>query len=71
MSVALFGLGRAGSIHLANLVSSPRARLAYVVELDEKKCEWARNKWNLGERTAFIQPKDADRVYKDSTLVGQ
>lgn len=33
----LFGLGRAGSIHGGNVMRHPRARLAYIVELDTAK----------------------------------
>ena len=35
--LAIFGLGRAGSIHLGNIVANPRVRLAYIVESDTSK----------------------------------
>ena len=36
IKVALFGMGRAGSIHLANIIANPRIELAYVVESDSR-----------------------------------
>ena len=35
--VALFGLGRAGQIHLNNLVNNLRFQLLYIVDADESK----------------------------------
>lgn len=35
--MALFGLGRAGSNHLANIIGNARVDLKYVVDLDEDR----------------------------------
>ena len=67
--VALFGTGRAGSIHLANIVANPRIKLAYIVESDSSSWEACRTKWNLtASKTTFIHPDNVAEVYKDSTL---
>ena len=39
VTLALFGLGRAGSIHLANIVANRKVELKYIVESDQSK--WA------------------------------
>ena len=67
--VALFGTGRAGSIHLANIVANPRIKLAYIVESDSSSWEACRTKWNLAaNNTTFIHPDNVAEVYEDSTL---
>ena len=35
--LAIFGLGRAGCIHLSNIVANPRVTVAYIVEADSAK----------------------------------
>ena len=57
IQLALFGLGRAGSIHLANIIANPRVELAYVVESDKSRWGWCREKWNLGKGTKFLWPQ--------------
>jgi len=39
LGIALFGLGRAGQFHLTNLSRHTRARLLYVVDIDEKRTQ--------------------------------
>ena len=63
--VALFGIGRAGSIHLANIIANPGVELAYVVESDSSISDGCRTKWNLND-TTFIHPDDVSKVYEDS-----
>ena len=65
--VALFGMGRAGSIHLANIIANPRVELAYIVESDSSIWKGARTKWNLTD-TTFVHPDDVSEVYKDSEV---
>jgi len=65
--LALFGLGRAGSIHLANILANPRVSLKYVVEEDTSKWETSRQRWNLKE-TVFVQPKDVSSILSDPLL---
>merc|ERR1711884_427249 len=67
--VALFGAGRAGSIHLANIVANPLIELAYVVESDSSSWEACRAKWNLGaSMTTFLHPDNVAEVYADGTV---
>ena len=67
--VALFCAGRAGSIHLANIVANPRIELAYVVESDSSSWEACRAKWNLGaSKTTFLHPDNVAEVYADGTV---
>merc|ERR1711910_1474 len=37
VNLALFGLGRAGSIHLSNILGNPRVNLRYIVEADQSR----------------------------------
>merc|ERR1719348_1941345 len=65
--LALFGLGRAGSIHLANILANPRVSLKYVVEEDTSKWETCRLRWSLTD-TVFVQPKDVSSILADPVL---
>lgn len=67
VSLALFGLGRAGSIHLSNILANPRVQLKYIVEADRTKWEPSRARWNL-QTTTFVHPDDAATVYQDPEL---
>ena len=62
--LALFGVGRAGTIHLSNIISSPRVKLLYVV--DDIESNWANLKdyWHLDD-VVLLNSKQADRVYND------
>ena len=60
-------MGRAGSIHLANIIANPRVELAYIVESDSSIWKGARTKWNLTD-TTFVHPDDVSEVYKDSEV---
>ncbi|XP_069696501.1 inositol 2-dehydrogenase-like isoform X2 [Periplaneta americana] len=64
INIALFGFGRAGSIHLRNLVCNPRVLLLYIVDDLEKKWEDVRRYWKLDD-VKFLASKDKDRVFKD------
>lgn len=61
---AIFGLGRAGSIHLSNIVGNPRVIIKYVVDDRPDRFEDLRSYWNLKDVT-FITSKQADKVYKN------
>eukprot|EP00090_Calanus_glacialis_P029151 TRINITY_DN46780_c0_g1_i1.p1 TRINITY_DN46780_c0_g1~~TRINITY_DN46780_c0_g1_i1.p1 ORF type:complete len:423 (+),score=101.34 TRINITY_DN46780_c0_g1_i1:92-1270(+) len=67
VSLALFGLGRAGSIHLSNILASPRVNLKYIVEEDQSRWEPSKIRWNL-TNTTFIHPNDVAQVYADPDL---
>ena len=47
VTLALFGLGRAGSIHLANIVANRKVQLKYIVESDQSKWASVKTKFNL------------------------
>eukprot|EP00088_Acartia_fossae_P065434 TRINITY_DN806_c0_g1_i1.p1 TRINITY_DN806_c0_g1~~TRINITY_DN806_c0_g1_i1.p1 ORF type:complete len:390 (-),score=86.89 TRINITY_DN806_c0_g1_i1:164-1333(-) len=67
VNAAIFGLGRAGSIHLANIKANPRVNLKYIVEANTAIWEGIKNQWNLKDVT-FVKPEDADQVYNDPEL---
>ena len=55
VTLALFGLGRAGSIHLANIVANRKVELKYIVESDQSKWASVRNKFNLANKVKFLK----------------
>lgn len=55
--LALFGLGRAGSIHMENILGNPRIKLAYVLEADTSKWDVCKEEWNLSDDVIFLEPK--------------
>jgi len=67
VNLALFGLGRAGSIHLSNILANPRVNLRYIVEEDKSRWEPSKIRWNLNT-TTFIHPDDVAQVYADPNL---
>ena len=64
IGVAIFGLGRAGTIHMSNLVSNPRVKLLYVVDDNEAKWPELKNYWRLDD-VPIVTCKQADKVYND------
>ncbi|EFN75356.1 uncharacterized protein LOC105191414 [Harpegnathos saltator] len=64
VKLALFGAGRAGTIHLTSIMSSPRVKLLYIV--DDVESNWTKLEryWHL-EDVTFLHSKQSDRVYKD------
>jgi len=67
VNLALFGLGRAGSIHLSNIIANPRVNLRYIVEMNRELWEPAKVRWNLKE-VVFVHPDDVETVYKDEEV---
>lgn len=65
LGAAIFGLGRAGSIHLSSLINNPRVTLKYVVDDRVDKFADLKKYWNLSNDVIFIQSKDVQRVYDD------
>lgn len=65
IKVALFGLGRAGTIHLASIRSSPRVKLLYIVDEMENKFPQIKKYWHL-DGVTLLTSKQADRVFKDA-----
>lgn len=64
ISLALVGLGRAGMIHLANILANRRIQLKYIVEGDQDKWTSVKQRWNLRGIT-FVLPENVKQVYED------
>lgn len=64
VKLALFGAGRAGTIHLTSIMSSQRVKLLYIV--DDVESNWTKMEkyWHL-EDVIFLNSKQSHRVYKD------
>jgi len=62
--VAVFGLGRAGMIHVSNILGNCRCRLLYLVDLDESKMQQVIENYNLDDVTSAT-PDQADKVFND------
>ena len=67
-NVAIFGLGRAGTIHLENLMRNPRTKIVYVVDEIESKWNAIKKYWHLKDVT-FLNSKQSDIIFKDSKQV--
>lgn len=65
--LALFGVGRAGTIHLASIVASRRVNLLYIVDDVETNWQKLREYWGL-EGVTFLTSKQSDKVYKDPNV---
>ncbi|XP_072386553.1 myo-inositol 2-dehydrogenase-like [Diabrotica undecimpunctata] len=67
--VAIFGIGRAGTIHLLNLIGNRRANILYIVDDDLNKLENVKKSYKrcLNE-TSFLTSKDRNKVFVDSKV---
>lgn len=65
IGLAIFGIGRAGTIHLTSLIRNPRVKLLYIVEDDKKKWNSLRSYWSISTEVKFLTFQDADQVYED------
>ncbi|XP_063927678.1 inositol 2-dehydrogenase-like [Zophobas morio] len=61
---ALFGVGRAGTIHLSFLIKEPKTDLLYVIDDDKTKLEKLKKYWNL-ESVKFLTNAESDVAFKD------
>ncbi|GFR32466.1 myo-inositol 2-dehydrogenase [Trichonephila clavata] len=69
VAIAIFGLGRIGTIHLDNLRRNHRANIMYCVEESSERVNYVRNKWKLFEpETTFLKPSEQDKVFKDKRI---
>nr|CAD7199179.1 unnamed protein product [Timema douglasi] len=64
INVAIFGLGRAGSIHLSNLARNPRTKLVYIVDDQEGKSENIKRYWKL-DKVTILRSSEAEKVFND------
>lgn len=65
--VALFGAGRAGTIHIMNLIKNARVRILYIIDDDKVKLNKLKTYWNL-PNTQFITNAESDKVFKDPNV---
>nr|CAD7459065.1 unnamed protein product [Timema tahoe] len=68
INIAIFGIGRAGSIHLSNLARNPRAEVVYIVDDVEGKSENFKRYWKL-DKVTFLKSSEANKVFNDPNLV--
>lgn len=68
LNVALFGVGRAGTIHLTTIVSNVRVKLLYIVDDVEANWHNMKKRWHLNDVT-FLNSKQSDKVFKDPKYV--
>lgn len=66
---AIFGLGRAGSIHLISIVNNPRITLKYVIDDSTEKFADLKKYWNFSDNVFMLPSKEAQRVYNDKEWV--
>ncbi|XP_056644563.1 myo-inositol 2-dehydrogenase-like [Diorhabda sublineata] len=65
--VAIFGIGRAGSIHLINLAENRRVDILYIVDDDVNKLDKIKNYYKRSlDKTVFLQSKDQQQVFEDT-----
>ena len=64
IGVALFGLGRAGSIHIGNLRKNYRCQLLYVVEKEVNRAIETVEHYYMKD-TRVLEPEDSEKVYND------
>ncbi|KAL6431569.1 hypothetical protein ACFW04_007262 [Cataglyphis niger] len=67
LKLALFGVGRAGTIHLTSIISNTRVKLVYIVDDVESNWQNMRKRWNL-EDVTFLNSEQSDKVFKDSNV---
>jgi len=67
VSLGLFGLGRAGTIHLNNILANRKFELKYIVEDDDFKWKSVTKKLNLKGIT-FLRSSEAQTLYDDKDL---
>lgn len=64
LTIALFGLGRIGQIHLNNIIANRRTKLVYCVEPIVERQNYVRTCWHL-EDVQFVGLSEVDKVLDD------
>ncbi|XP_031829872.1 putative oxidoreductase YrbE [Nomia melanderi] len=67
VKLALFGVGRAGSTHLSNIIANRRIQLLYIVDDVESNWEKIREYWHLNDVT-FLNSKQSSKVFRDPNI---
>ncbi len=65
VTLALIGLGRAGSIHLANLITNTRVVLKYAVEEQKERREEVEKLLGTASVTKLVGTDQLDVILKD------
>ncbi|XP_022235200.1 uncharacterized protein LOC106475363 isoform X2 [Limulus polyphemus] len=68
VGIALFGLGRIGTIHLEKIMCNPRAELLYCVEASRARGDYVHDKWKLSN-TRMLTPPESDVVFSDPRVI--
>jgi myo-inositol 2-dehydrogenase/D-chiro-inositol 1-dehydrogenase len=63
--IAVFGVGRAGTIHLRNVIANHRCRLLYLVDVNQRRMMELAEEYNLGEGVKTVTPEEKETVLKD------
>ena len=64
--VAIFGIGRAGTIHFGNIIQRPRLHLRYIVDLfPDRGVELLKKRFIPDGRTEVCSSSDCQRVFDD------
>jgi len=69
VSIAICGLGRAGSIHTGNCVRNPRVHIKYFVEIDTARAEEVKRNFGLND-TIVVHTDDFKKVQDDPEVKG-
>lgn len=69
INVAIFALGRAGSIHFNNVMKTPCLTLKYIIEPERQKLLRLQEKWQLPD-SALLSPEEADKAFEDPSIHG-
>lgn len=65
INIAIFGIGRAGTIHLSNIVRNPRCKLLYIV--DDIEANWSKIKKHFSlNDVIFLTSKQSEKIFSDS-----
>ena len=64
IGIAIFGLGRAGKIHLLNCIKHFKIRLVWLIDLDLNSCQDIISNYCL-EGTKCCKPEDCQLVFED------
>ncbi|XP_070157179.1 inositol 2-dehydrogenase [Polyergus mexicanus] len=67
LKLALFGVGRAGTIHLSSISSNTRVKLVYIVDDVESNWQNICKHWHL-ENVTFLNSEQSDKVFQDSNV---
>jgi len=69
VSIAICGLGRAGSIHTGNCMRNPRVHIKYFVEIDTERAEGIKRQFRLKD-TIVVHADDFKIVQDDPDVKG-